>query len=89
MPSRIPASIAIAGASVFAIFLFLTFFMQQNLGYSPMKTGVAFLSWLNGHYLREADNAGSGVPRDADDTALKKAYRNLARAYHPDPASRR
>ena len=37
------ASIAIAGASVFAVFLFLTFFMQQNLGYSPMKTGVAFL----------------------------------------------
>ncbi|MFI5328740.1 MAG: DnaJ domain-containing protein, partial [Candidatus Rokuibacteriota bacterium] len=25
-----------------------------------------------------------GVPRDADDAALKKAYRNLARAYHPD-----
>jgi EmrB/QacA subfamily drug resistance transporter len=37
------ASISIAGASVFAVFLFLTFFMQQNLGYSPMKTGVAFL----------------------------------------------
>jgi EmrB/QacA subfamily drug resistance transporter len=37
------ASIAIAGASVFGIFLFLTFFMQQNLGYSPLKTGVAFL----------------------------------------------
>jgi molecular chaperone DnaJ len=25
-----------------------------------------------------------GVPRSADDAALKKAYRNLARAYHPD-----
>jgi EmrB/QacA subfamily drug resistance transporter len=37
------ASIAIAGASVFAVFLFLTFFMQQNLGFSPLKTGVAFL----------------------------------------------
>jgi EmrB/QacA subfamily drug resistance transporter len=37
------ASIAIAGASVFAVFLFLTFFMQQNLGYSPLKTGLAFL----------------------------------------------
>jgi EmrB/QacA subfamily drug resistance transporter len=37
------ASILIAGASVFAVFLFLTFFMQQNLGYSPLKTGVAFL----------------------------------------------
>ena len=33
----------IAGASVFAVFLFLTFFMQQNLGYSPLRTGVAFL----------------------------------------------
>jgi EmrB/QacA subfamily drug resistance transporter len=37
------ASIMIAGASVFAVFLFLTFFMQQNLGYSPLRTGVAFL----------------------------------------------
>jgi len=37
------ASIAIAGSSVFAVFLFLTFFLQQNLGYSPLKTGVAFL----------------------------------------------
>src|SRR4051812_37649801 len=37
------ASIAIAGSSVFAVFLFLTFFMQQTLGYSPLKTGVGFL----------------------------------------------
>jgi len=37
------ASIAIAGSAVFAIFLFLTYFMQQNLGYSPLKTGLAFL----------------------------------------------
>jgi EmrB/QacA subfamily drug resistance transporter len=37
------ASIAIAGASVFAVFLFLTYFMQQDLGYSPLRTGVAFL----------------------------------------------
>ncbi|WP_445151521.1 MFS transporter [Baekduia sp. Peel2402] len=37
------ASIAIAGSSVFAVFLFLTFFMQRDLGYSPLKTGVAFL----------------------------------------------
>ena len=37
------ASIVIAGASVFGVFLFLTFFMQQNLGYSPLRTGVGFL----------------------------------------------
>ncbi|QEC49757.1 MFS transporter [Baekduia soli] len=37
------ASIAIAGSAIFVVFLFLTFFMQQNLGYSPLRTGVAFL----------------------------------------------
>ncbi len=37
------ASIMIAGGSIFAVFLFLTFFMQQNLGYSPLRTGVGFL----------------------------------------------
>jgi MFS family permease len=28
---------------VFAVFLFLTYYLQQNLGYSPLTTGVAFL----------------------------------------------
>ena len=37
------ASIALAGAGVFGVFLFLTFYMQQNLGFSALKTGVAFL----------------------------------------------
>ena len=25
-----------------------------------------------------------GVPKDADDAAIKKAYRQLAKKYHPD-----
>jgi EmrB/QacA subfamily drug resistance transporter len=37
------ASIALAGSGVFGVFLFLTFYMQQNLGFSPLTTGVAFL----------------------------------------------
>jgi MFS family permease len=37
------ATIALAGSAVFAVFLFLTYYMQQNLGYSPLTTGVAFL----------------------------------------------
>jgi EmrB/QacA subfamily drug resistance transporter len=37
------ASIALAGAGVFGVFLFLTFYMQQNLGFSPLVTGLAFL----------------------------------------------
>jgi EmrB/QacA subfamily drug resistance transporter len=37
------ATIALAGSAVFAVFLFLTYYMQQNLGFSPLATGVAFL----------------------------------------------
>ena len=33
----------VTGAGIFAVFLFLTYFMQQNLGFSPLKTGLAFL----------------------------------------------
>jgi EmrB/QacA subfamily drug resistance transporter len=37
------ASIALAGSAVFAVFLFLTYYMQQNLGLSPLTTGLGFL----------------------------------------------
>jgi predicted MFS family arabinose efflux permease len=36
-------AIALAFCSMFSAFLFLTYYMQQNMGYSPLKTGVAFL----------------------------------------------
>ena len=36
-------SILLAGAGVFAVFLFLTYYMQVNLGFSPIKTGLSFL----------------------------------------------
>jgi hypothetical protein len=31
------------GAGMFGIFLFLTYYLQTTLGYSPVVTGVAFL----------------------------------------------
>src|SRR6202035_1944371 len=36
-------TIALAGAGVFAVFLFLTYFLQQQLRLSPLTTGLAFL----------------------------------------------
>jgi EmrB/QacA subfamily drug resistance transporter len=36
-------AVFVAGAGMFAIFLFLTYYLQTILGYSPVKTGVAFL----------------------------------------------
>ena len=52
MPFRILANRAVAlanltmlftGASFFILWYFLTFYMQRNLGYGPVKTGFAFL----------------------------------------------
>ena len=37
------ATIALAGSAVFAVFLFLTYYLQQSLGFTPLATGVAFL----------------------------------------------
>jgi EmrB/QacA subfamily drug resistance transporter len=34
--------------AMFAVFLFLTYFLQQNLGFSPIKTGLAYLPMLVG-----------------------------------------
>lgn len=36
-------SILIAGASMFGIFLFVTYFLQATLRFSPIQTGLAFL----------------------------------------------
>ena len=37
------ASMFMTGAGMFGTFLFLTYYMQQTLGYSPVVTGLAFL----------------------------------------------
>jgi EmrB/QacA subfamily drug resistance transporter len=39
-------SVLIAGAGMFGIFLFLTYYLQTSLNYSPIKTGVAFLPMI-------------------------------------------
>ncbi|MCX4767058.1 MFS transporter [Streptomyces sp. NBC_01275] len=36
-------AVLISGAGMFGVFLFLTYYLQLNLGFSPTKTGVAFL----------------------------------------------
>ena len=33
----------ISGIAIFGVFLFLTYYLQQNLGYTPIQTGLAFL----------------------------------------------
>ncbi|GIE76044.1 MFS transporter [Actinoplanes philippinensis] len=52
------ASIAIAGAGMFGIFLFLTYFLTTVLHFTPVKTGLAFLPML-GSVMLTATTAGS------------------------------
>ena len=53
------ASMLIASAGLFGIFLFLTYYLQQTLGYSPLVTGVAFLPISAGLIL--ASNLSTSV----------------------------
>lgn len=39
-------SILIAGASMFGIFLFVTYYLQATLGFSPIQTGLSFLPMI-------------------------------------------
>ncbi|MEU4242790.1 DHA2 family efflux MFS transporter permease subunit [Actinoplanes sp. NPDC026619] len=41
-------SIAIAGAGLFGVFLFLTYYLTGILGFSPIQSGLAFLPMLGG-----------------------------------------
>src|SRR6185369_8912425 len=47
--------VAMAGAGMFGIFLFLTYYLQETLGFSPVETGLAFLP-MTGMLI-----AGAGV----------------------------
>ncbi len=54
-------AVGIAGAGMFGVFLFLTYYLQQTLGFSPIETGLAFLpmtsrSWSprRGHRRRSS-----------------------------------
>jgi len=39
-------AVMLSGAGMFAVFLFLTYYMQLNLHYTPIKTGLAFLPMI-------------------------------------------
>jgi EmrB/QacA subfamily drug resistance transporter len=40
------AAVGIAGIGMFGVFLFLTYYLQQTLGFSPVSTGLAFLPMI-------------------------------------------
>ena len=71
-------AVAIAGAGMFGVFLFLTYYLQQTLGFSPIQTGLAFLPMI----------VGVVVGGDAVDHAAAPAHRPQAARDGRDAAGR-
>jgi EmrB/QacA subfamily drug resistance transporter len=57
------SSVLIAGAGMFAVFLFLTYYLQGSLGYSPIQTGLAFLPMIAMLVLSAQLSTNIFVPR--------------------------
>ena len=57
------ASVLIAGAGMFGIFLFVTYYLQTSLAYSPIQTGLAFLPMIGMLVLAAQLSTNIFVPR--------------------------
>ncbi|KQO96577.1 MFS transporter [Leifsonia sp. Leaf264] len=57
------SSVLIAGAGMFGIFLFVTYYLQASLGYSPIQTGLAFLPMIAMLVLAAQLSTNIFVPR--------------------------
>jgi EmrB/QacA subfamily drug resistance transporter len=56
-------AVLIAGAGMFGVFLFVTYYVQSTLGFSPMQTGFAFLPMILALVLAAQLGTNIFVPR--------------------------
>ncbi|RPE76526.1 MULTISPECIES: MFS transporter [unclassified Frondihabitans] len=56
-------SVMIAGAGMFGIFLFVTYYLQTSLNYTPIQTGVSFLPMIGMLILAAQLSTNIFVPR--------------------------
>ena len=56
-------AVSIAGVAMFATFLFLTYYLQQGLGFSPIESGLAFLPMVLAIFATAPAAATKLLPR--------------------------
>lgn len=56
-------AVSVAGVAMFATFLFLTFYLQQGLGFSPIECGLAFLPMVVAIFATAPAAATKLLPR--------------------------
>src|SRR5712664_249766 len=57
------AAVGITGIAIFGVFLFLTYYMQQVKGYSPLTTGLLFLPLVAGILAASTLSSVVALPR--------------------------
>ncbi|MBF6236884.1 MFS transporter [Nocardia otitidiscaviarum] len=62
------------GIGMFAMFLFLTYYMQQQLGYTPIVTGVAFLPMVAGMVISSTTVPSLVLPRVGPRVTVVSGY---------------
>jgi EmrB/QacA subfamily drug resistance transporter len=53
----------LAGSGMFAVFLFLTYYLQQTLGFSPIQSGLAFLPMTGTIIIAATSSSTKLLPR--------------------------
>jgi EmrB/QacA subfamily drug resistance transporter len=56
-------AVAVTGVAAFATFLFLTYYLQQGLGFSPIESGLAFLPMVAAMFATSPAAATKLLPR--------------------------
>jgi EmrB/QacA subfamily drug resistance transporter len=56
-------AVAIAGVAMFSTFLFLTYYLQQGLGFSPIESGLAYLPMVAAIMITATSSSTKLLPR--------------------------
>ncbi|MHC3474502.1 MFS transporter [Streptomyces sp. 7R007] len=64
------STVLISSAGMFGVFLFLTYYLQATLGYSPVKNGVAFLPMVGALMVMAQLSTNVLVPRIGPKTVV-------------------
>ncbi|NKY35562.1 MFS transporter [Nocardia speluncae] len=67
-------AVFVMGIGMFAIFLFLTYYMQLTLGYSPIMTGVAFLPMVAGMIASSTTTPSLLLPKIGPKVAVSGGF---------------
>jgi EmrB/QacA subfamily drug resistance transporter len=57
------AAVGLVGAGMFGVFLFLTYYLQQTLGFAPVETGLAFLPMVGALMITATTTSAAVLPR--------------------------